>query len=142
MDTLIKADIFFFITAVAVVALTIVLTVALIYVVRILRRVLFVTRRVQEESEKVMADIETLRQEVKKSGRQIRDDAVQLSGKVRGGGEKMVDDLSQAGEVIRREAGLLRRVFTYLSGFLTITTKGGTRSKKNITSKKKTTRKK
>ena len=48
MDTLIRADIFFFITSLAVVIITIAVVVALIIAIKILRDIHYVSRRVRE----------------------------------------------------------------------------------------------
>src|SRR3989344_5409205 len=73
IDTLIQADIFFFITAVAVVVITIALLVALAYFIQILRDVRYVTRRIREESDRVLSDVEHLRGFIKKEGEKVLD---------------------------------------------------------------------
>jgi biopolymer transport protein ExbB/TolQ len=68
MDQLIHADIFFFITSIAVVLITAILLVVLVYLVRILRDVSQVTRKVKAESELISQDIAELRQNIKREG--------------------------------------------------------------------------
>lgn len=63
METIAKADIFFVITAGAVVAVTILLLVILIYVLRILNNVEHISDRVRQETEIITNDIDNLRQE-------------------------------------------------------------------------------
>jgi hypothetical protein len=68
MDTLIHADIFFFVTTVAVVVFTIALTVFMVYLVRILRNVRRITDAIDEEVVLVRRDIGDLRSEVRARG--------------------------------------------------------------------------
>lgn len=68
MDTLIHADIFFFVTTIAVVVVAAVFTVALIYLIKILRDVKEVTQKVREEASMIHEDIQNLRAEIKKEG--------------------------------------------------------------------------
>lgn len=67
-ESFIQADIFFFITTIAIVLVTIGLIVAIVYVIKILRTVSEVTDKVKEESEEVIADIKTLRTNIKSEG--------------------------------------------------------------------------
>ena len=68
MAEAVHADIFFFITAVSVVILTIVLAIALYYVVLILRDVRAVTAKVRKASDELEGDFEALRLEMKNEG--------------------------------------------------------------------------
>lgn len=68
MDTLIHADIFFFITAISVIMLTVGLIVVTVYVIRILKNVDHISEKVKEESDHVIEDIGMLRREVKQEG--------------------------------------------------------------------------
>jgi hypothetical protein len=68
METLIHADIFFFVTTLLVIVITIVLAFAGFYVVRILKDMKAISGKVQEESEKIAADIEGLRSKIKEEG--------------------------------------------------------------------------
>lgn len=70
MNTLIKADIFFFITSVAVIVLSIGLVIALFYIIRILRNVEDISETVKDESQAVAGDISQLRSTIK-SGKLI-----------------------------------------------------------------------
>ncbi|OHA62951.1 MAG: hypothetical protein A2748_00530 [Candidatus Wildermuthbacteria bacterium RIFCSPHIGHO2_01_FULL_45_20] len=69
MDTLVKADIFFFITSIAAVLITLVCCVALFYVVQILRDLRYIVRKFREESDQIINDIEDLRSYVKEEGK-------------------------------------------------------------------------
>ena len=65
MDTLLKADIFFFVTALAVVVIAAILAVVLVYLIRILRDVKSVSGRVKEQAELVSEDISDLRHKIR-----------------------------------------------------------------------------
>ncbi|MEO8637313.1 MAG: hypothetical protein ABI430_00225 [Candidatus Taylorbacteria bacterium] len=68
MDSLIHADIFFFITTIAVILLTLGLIVALVYAIRILKSVDHISTKVKEESDRVIEDLGELRSNVKDNG--------------------------------------------------------------------------
>ena len=68
MDTLLKADIFFVITSIAVVLLTIGGVVALVYVIKILREVKSITELLRREGEHLSEDVEELRTQVRNKG--------------------------------------------------------------------------
>ncbi len=61
MTEILQANIFFFITGVAVVVFTIFLCVAMYYVIKILRSVGNITERIDEGSETIAEDIKSLR---------------------------------------------------------------------------------
>jgi len=73
MNPLLQADIFFFITSIAVIVVTIALVVALFFLVQILRDVRYVSKRVREESDRVLEDVEHLRSFVVKEGKKAID---------------------------------------------------------------------
>ncbi len=68
METLIKADIFFFITSISVVLVTIGIAVALYYIIRILRNIREVTERLDEGSKVLAKDLSDLRGTIKREG--------------------------------------------------------------------------
>jgi hypothetical protein len=68
MDTLIHADIFFFVTTIVVVIVGIALTVALVYLVKVLSDVKAITKQVKEETILLREDIGELRGDIKKEG--------------------------------------------------------------------------
>ncbi|MCH8050100.1 hypothetical protein IIB51_01705 [Patescibacteria group bacterium] len=72
MEELVKSDIFFFITGAAVVLLTLVVLVALYYIVRILRNIFSLSEAIEEEGEEIVKDISKLRRGLEKGGRKIR----------------------------------------------------------------------
>ncbi|MHB8651951.1 MAG: hypothetical protein ACYC8S_02340 [Minisyncoccota bacterium] len=73
MDALAKSDIFFFITSVAVVAVSIALVVALVYFVRVLRDVKEISARVKNEAGRLAEDVATLRSEVRTQGARAKE---------------------------------------------------------------------
>lgn len=72
MATLIHADIFFFVTAVFVVLLTIFLAVAGTYFVLILRDMKEISRKVRAEGEEIIEDVNELRKKIKEEGAGLR----------------------------------------------------------------------
>lgn len=68
MNTLIHADIFFFITTIAVILVTILFILLLAYGVKIARTVSSIATTIKEESENVIEDIAELRGKVKEEG--------------------------------------------------------------------------
>ncbi len=73
IDTLLRADIFFFITSVAVVIITVALAVAFFQFIQILRDVRYVSKRLREEADRILTDVEGVRKFVKKEGRRVID---------------------------------------------------------------------
>jgi hypothetical protein len=71
MDTLMHADIFFFVTTIAVVVVGLVFTIALIYIIMILNRVKNIAEMVREETILFREDVHELRASVKREGFKI-----------------------------------------------------------------------
>ncbi|PIR87150.1 MAG: hypothetical protein COU11_01900 [Candidatus Harrisonbacteria bacterium CG10_big_fil_rev_8_21_14_0_10_49_15] len=71
MNEILQANIFFFITAVSVVLLTIVLVILLWYVLGIAKNVRKISRRVQEEVDMVADDLDAARANIKDEGKKI-----------------------------------------------------------------------
>lgn len=72
MDELIHADIFFFITAIAVVIISIGMAIALYLVISILRDVQAVATKVRKASDELEQDFEVLRSSVKEEGVRVK----------------------------------------------------------------------
>ena len=72
MEELIHADIFFFVTTIAVVVVTIAVVIASVFFIRILRDLKDVSRRIRDEAEDIEEDIEVLRTAVKTEGFKLR----------------------------------------------------------------------
>jgi hypothetical protein len=71
MASLIHADIFFFVTTIVVVIVGTALTIALIYLAKVLSDIKEITRQVKEEAILVRGDIADLRRDVKREGFRI-----------------------------------------------------------------------
>ena len=72
MNSFIQANIFFFITSVAVVLVTILVIVLLAYLVLILRDFKGVSRRVKEETDLIAVDINDARAHLRKEGADLK----------------------------------------------------------------------
>jgi uncharacterized protein YoxC len=72
MDTLIHADIFFFVTTIAVVVVTIALIVALIYLIRVLRQIEEIGKEIKAETVLVREDIHGLRENIRHEGFKLK----------------------------------------------------------------------
>jgi len=68
MQELMKADIFFFVTSLAVILLTVGLIIALYYIVRILRNVRDISERVDEGTKALAEDLTVVRSNLKTGG--------------------------------------------------------------------------
>jgi hypothetical protein len=68
MTTLVHADIFFFVTTIAVVVVAIAFVVALVYLIAVLRRIRDVMEEVKAEAILVRDDIHNLRDQVRSGG--------------------------------------------------------------------------
>ena len=61
MDTLVQADLFFFITSIAIVLVTIGILMALFFFIQILRDVRYTSRRIREETDRIVSDVDNLK---------------------------------------------------------------------------------
>ncbi len=68
MDSILKSDLFFFITSVAVVLVSAVVVVVLIYIVRIMRDIRDIASTLKHQTESLSQDIDELRSKVKEEG--------------------------------------------------------------------------
>lgn len=66
-----KADIFFFVTAITVVILGLLIAAGLFYTIRILRDVEHISSTVRDESDKIIEDVDDLRKDLKKEGKKL-----------------------------------------------------------------------
>lgn len=73
MDSLLKSDLFFFVTTTVVIILGILIAVALVYLVRILSDVKKLSKKVRQEGESIVDDIEGLRENIKKNTIKLSD---------------------------------------------------------------------
>ncbi len=72
MTTLVHADIFFFVTTIAVIVVAAALTVALVYFIKVLRDVRAVSKAVKEEADLIREDIRAARENVKNEGFRLK----------------------------------------------------------------------
>ncbi len=73
MDSLLKSDIFFLVTTVVVIGLGVLIAVVLVYLVRILSDVKKLSKKVRQEGEHIVDDIEGLRENIKKNTIKLSD---------------------------------------------------------------------
>ena len=66
MESIAKADIFFVVTTIVVIAIAVALTILLVYVIKIVKNVEHIARRVRDESDKIINDVDGARDTVKK----------------------------------------------------------------------------
>ncbi len=69
MESLVKADIFFFVTAIAVVAVSAFVLAICIYVLRILSDTKHITSTVRKESDDILADVGAVRRMAERQGK-------------------------------------------------------------------------
>ena len=63
MNDFIKADVFFLVTTIAVVVVSVLLVIALVYAIKILRDMKFLYTKVKDEGERIIDDVRTIREE-------------------------------------------------------------------------------
>lgn len=68
MESIIKADIFFFITSMAIVIFTIGMIIAMVYIIRILNDMKRISKTILKESDKFAGDMDSLRETIKSEG--------------------------------------------------------------------------
>ena len=68
MQGLLKSDIFFVVTTFAVVFVSLLLLVALVYVIRILKDMKILSRKARDEGERILEDVAEFRQNAKRRG--------------------------------------------------------------------------
>jgi uncharacterized membrane protein len=72
MESIIHADIFFLVSTVALILISIGIIIALIYIIKILRTVSKVSDKVKEESTEIIDDLKHLRGNIKQEGFRFR----------------------------------------------------------------------
>lgn len=72
METIMKSEIFFFITSIAVVILTILIGIAAAYLIRILRNVDDISAKAKEEAALIKEDVADLRQNIRDEGIKVK----------------------------------------------------------------------
>lgn len=72
MDTLVKADFFFFLTSISVVILTILLAVLLGYCIMVFRNLKHITNKARKQADELEKDIENARDYIEANGLTLR----------------------------------------------------------------------
>lgn len=72
METIMKSEIFFFITSIAVVILTILIGIVAAYLIRILRNVDDISAKAKEEAALIKEDVADLRQNIRDEGIKVK----------------------------------------------------------------------
>ena len=65
MDTFLKADIFFFVTTICVILVTILFLVILFYLIRVLKNIDFLAKKIKEEGSEIIEDAHNIRIDLK-----------------------------------------------------------------------------
>jgi hypothetical protein len=71
MSDLLKSDIFFFVSTIAVIILTVLLIIALVYLIKILRDARYLADRAKKEGDAILDDVESLRLEARLTGLKV-----------------------------------------------------------------------
>jgi len=72
MDEFYKQDIFFFVTTIAVVLITLFLLVAAAYFIKILKDIRYISEKAKQESDFISQDLHQLRDNVKEQGFKVK----------------------------------------------------------------------
>ncbi len=73
MESLIKSDIFFFITTICIVLVTILFVVILIYLIRVLKDIDFLSKKIKKEGEEIIDDAHNVRMDLKTHAKKASD---------------------------------------------------------------------
>ncbi|MES2409378.1 MAG: hypothetical protein V4509_03700 [Patescibacteria group bacterium] len=71
MENIAKSDMFFFVTTIAVIIVTLVLVVALAYVIRIASDIKYIAGKAKQETDEIVDDIKNARETLKSKGKAI-----------------------------------------------------------------------
>ena len=88
MQTIMKSDIFFVVTTIAVVAVAIALVVAIVYLILILKDVKSLSEKIKDEGGKIVEDVGAIRLEVKEKSKGISSSLIKLFSFVTSFGKK------------------------------------------------------
>lgn len=69
MESIARSDMFFFVTTIAVIVLTLVLVVALSYFIRIASDIKYIAKRAKQETDEIADDLKTARENLKEKGK-------------------------------------------------------------------------
>jgi predicted Holliday junction resolvase-like endonuclease len=71
MESIIKSDVFFFVTTVAVIVVTLIIVIAFTYVIRIASDIKYISTRAKQEADEIVDDLKSARETLKDKGRTI-----------------------------------------------------------------------
>lgn len=80
MENVAKSEVFFFITTFAVVILTILLAVLIVYLIKVSRDVKNIARKARAEAENIIGDVKDLRENIKTQGERVKNMVSMFSG--------------------------------------------------------------
>ncbi len=72
MNEFLKLDVFFFVTTIAVVILTLLLAVLIVYIIKISKDIKYITKKARGEADLIANDLSDLRQNVKDHGAKMK----------------------------------------------------------------------
>jgi predicted Holliday junction resolvase-like endonuclease len=72
MNNFAKMDIFFFVTTIAVVILTVLLAILIIYIIKISNDIKYISRKAKNEADFIAQDLSELRQNVRGGGAKLK----------------------------------------------------------------------
>jgi uncharacterized protein YoxC len=72
LDPFYKQDVFFFVTTIAIVVLTILLSVLIIYIIKITKDVSYISKKAKGQADLISEDISELRENVKEQGLKLK----------------------------------------------------------------------
>ena len=73
MNSLVKSDVFFFITSIAVVVIAILLTILIVYLIKVSKDIRYISQRAKTEADNIIEDVSKLRSNIKEQGGKIKD---------------------------------------------------------------------
>ncbi|MEI6478875.1 MAG: hypothetical protein WCO18_01135 [bacterium] len=73
MESLIKSDVFFFVTTICVVLITILFAVILIYLIRVFKDIDFLSKKIKQEGEEIINDAHNIRMDLKTGAKKASD---------------------------------------------------------------------
>lgn len=71
MESVAKSDLFFFVTTIAVIVLTVIIVIALSYVIRIASDIKYIAKRAKQETDEIADDLKNARETLKSKGKTI-----------------------------------------------------------------------
>ena len=73
MNNILKSDIFFFITSVAVIIIAILLVILIVYLIKVSKDIKYISQKAKAEADNIIQDVSTLRTNIKEQGGKVKD---------------------------------------------------------------------